>query len=157
MFKPSPVHWARFADEVAKQRVLDQFIELGAPQALWQFTNTLGVVVSSKSTREAKENAVVTLIYINVTRLVLAQMLSPNKGKLLSTDFLEKLAAVQTDLEMTNFVKNEFLPLVKLPVDIPNVNLDWMSWDRTPEPMEQILKYLAKNVSFALKGFGLEV
>ena len=149
VFKPSPVHWARFADEVARQRVFDQYIELGATQALWQFTNTLGVVVTSKSTREAKENAVLTLHYINVTRMVLAQMLSPSKSKLLSADFLEKLAAVQTDLEMANFVKNEFAPLVKLPI---NSGTELMNWDRTYEPMEQILKYLLKNVSLEIKG-----
>ena len=77
--------------------------------------------------------------------MVLAQMLSPSKSKLLSADFLEKLAAVQTDLEMTNFVKNEFAPLIKLPIEEYR---DWMSWDRAPEPMEQILKYLLKNVSY---------
>ena len=82
--------------------------------------------------------------------MVLAQMLSPSKDKLLSTEFLEKLAAVQTDLEMTNFVKTEFAPLVKLPLVDQNTNLDWLSWDRASEPMEQILKYLLKNVSTSI-------
>ena len=149
------MHWARFADEVAKQKVFDPFIQLGSIQALWQFTNTLGVVVTSKSTREAKENAVVTLIYINVTRMVLAQMLGPNKDKILSSNFLEKLSKVQTDKEMEEFVKNEFLPLIRLPSNIPNVKLDNLNWDRVGEPMDQICKYLLKNVSFAQRVLGL--
>ena len=152
VFKPSPVHWARFADEVSKQRVFDPFIELGSIQAMWQFTNTLGVVVTSKSTREAKENAVVTLLYINVTRMVLAQMLGPSKDKILSASFLEKLSRVQTDREMENFVKTEFIPLIRFPNTIANVNIDNFNWDRIGEPMDQICKYLLKNVSFSPRG-----
>ena len=151
VFKPSPVHWARFAEEVAKQNVLDDFIQLGASQALWQFANTLGVVISSKSTREAKENAVVTLIYINVTRMALAQLLSSNTKTILSQSFLEKLSKVQSDEDMTNFVKTEFIPILKLPSSMPNVNMDWLQLVRSHEPMEQLHKYLEKNVSISAR------
>ena len=142
---------------MAKQGVLNDFIQLAATQALWQFVNTLGVVVTSKSTREAKENAVVTLIYINVTRMVLAQLLSSSSSNILSSKFLEKLSKVQSDEDMTNLVKNEFVPILKLPSNMPNVNMDWLQLVRSHEPLEQIHKYLEKNVSNLYKGGGLEV
>ena len=96
-----------------------------------------------------------TLLYINVTRMVLAQMLGPNKDKILSANFLEKLSQVKTDKEMEDFVKNEFVPLIRFPGDIPNVKLDNLNWDRIGEPMDQICKYLLKNVSLTLRGRSL--
>ena len=124
------------------------FIQLGASQALWQFVNTLAVIPNTKSSTEAKENAVVTLIYINVTRMVLAQMLDPTKSSILPMEFLDKLSKIQTDEQMEKFVKDEFIPLVRLPSNQKNVNMDWISLLRSAEPMEQIHKFLLKNVSY---------
>ena len=146
VFKPSPVHWARLTEEVAKQLVFMDFIQLGASQALWQFVNTISVIPNEKSTTEAKETAVVTLIFINVTRMVLAQMMDPKKSSILSVEFLGKLSKVQTDKEMEEFVKTEFIPLVKFPTQIPGVKSDWISLARSHEPMEQIHKFLLKKV-----------
>ena len=40
---------------------------------------------------------------------------------------------------------------------MPNVNMDWLQLVRSHEPLEQIHKYLEKNVSNLHKGGGLEV
>ena len=146
VFKPSPVHWARFAQSVIKLRLFDDFIELGASQALWQFSNTLAVIPNNGSSRAAKENAVVSLIYINVTRMILAQMLGPNSKEILPEEFLNKLAKIQSDEDMDKLVKAEFLPMVKIPSLMDKVNMDWLKLIRSREPMEQIQKYLLKNV-----------
>ena len=98
-----------------------------------------------------------TLIYINVTRMVLAQLLSSSTTSILSSTFLEKLSKVDSDEDMTNFVKSEFIPILKLPSSLPNVNMDWLQLVRSHEPMEQLLKYLEKNVSSKSKGSGLVV
>ena len=124
------------------------FIHLGASQALWQFVNTLAVIPNSRSSTEAKENAVVTLIYINVTRMILVQMLDPTKTSILPMEFLDKLSKVQTDEQMEKLVKEDFVPLVKLPSNQKNIKMDWISLLRSAEPMEQVHKFLLKNVSY---------
>ena len=79
--------------------------------------------------------------------MILAQMLGPNSTEILPEAFLNKLAKVQSDEDMDNLVKTEFIPLVKIPSLMDKVNMDWMKLIRSREPMEQIQKYLLKNVS----------
>ena len=147
VFKPSPVHWARLSDESVEQRIFMDFIHLGAAQALWQYANTLSVIPNNSSTKAAKETSVATLIVINVTRMVLVQLLDPKASTVFPPAFLDQLSKVESDQQMTDFVRNAFIPLIKKPSELPNVKTDWISFARSQDPMSQVHKYLLKNVS----------
>ena len=85
--------------------------------------------------------------------MILAQMLGPNSKEILPEEFLNKLAKIQSDEDMDKLVKAEFLPMVKIPSLMDKVNMDWLKLIRSREPMEQIQKYLLKNVRKFLKFF----
>lgn len=114
-FKPTPDHWAAFAKAVTKLRVYDEFVQLAAQQALLQFANFLPMMAVEDSAQAAKENAVFNLIYINLNRMVYAQMIQNTDQPLLSLEFFNKMARIETDEEMENFVKTDFVPLVRSP------------------------------------------
>ena len=78
-----------------KSGILNQIIELAYTQALWQFIGTLAVSKINKSTYQAKENAVMTLVYINVIRITFGLILEHNEGELLSLDFMNRMAAIK--------------------------------------------------------------
>ena len=78
-----------------KEGVFNHIIELAYVQTLWQLVNTLAVSKVYKSTHQAKENSVMTLVYINVIRLSLQLMLDHQDKQLLSLDFMDKMAAIQ--------------------------------------------------------------
>ena len=78
-----------------KMGVLNQIIELAYSQTIWQLINTLAVTKIFKSTYQAKENAVMTLVYINVIRITLSLLMENNPGQLLSLDFMNKMAAIK--------------------------------------------------------------
>ena len=74
---------------------MDQIINLAHLQTIWQFIGTLAVTKINKSTYHAKENAVITLFYINVIRMSLQMILKNNEDQLLTLDFMNKMAAIK--------------------------------------------------------------
>ena len=100
------------------------------------------------STQSAKENAVFSLIYINLARLTLGQMIQGTDKPLLSLEFLTKLSKIEDATEMDDFVKNEFIPLVRSPktlgIELPN-------FGHVYDAASQMVKYLYKrNVSIVI-------
>ena len=75
--------------------VLDKIIQLAYLQTLWQFVGTLAVTKINRSTYQAKENAVMTLFYINVIRMTLQIIMKHNEEQLLSLGFMDEMAAIQ--------------------------------------------------------------
>ena len=67
------------------------------------------------SAQAAKENAVFNLIYINLIRIVLVQMIQSTDQPLLSLEFFNKMARIETEEDMEAFVKTEFVPIVRSP------------------------------------------
>ena len=74
---------------------MDQIIQMAALQTLWQFIGTLAVTKINKSTYQAKENAVMTLFYINVIRISLLIIMKNNGDQLLPLEFLNKMASIK--------------------------------------------------------------
>ena len=122
-----------------------ELLQIAAQQALWQFTNSLPRIEINDSTQSAKENAVFSLIYINLARITLGQMIQGTSQPILSLDFLTKLAQIDNEADMDRFVQNDFIPLVRSPktlgIDLPNFGFVY-------DAASQIAKYLYKrNVS----------
>ena len=88
-------------------------MELAYSQALWQFISTLALSKVQNSSQQAKENAAMTLVYINALRSTLLMIMSNMKDKLFSIDFVSAMAATKTDEEMKDFVQTQFVPLLK--------------------------------------------
>ena len=80
---------------MADSDVLDRIIQLAYLQTLWQFMGTLAVTKINRSTYQAKENAVMTLFYINVIRITLLVIMKNNPDQLLPLDFMDAMASVQ--------------------------------------------------------------
>ena len=80
---------------MAELSVMDQIIQMAALQTLWQFIGTLAVTKINKSTYQAKENAVMTLFYINVIRISLLIIMKNNGDQLLPLEFLNKMASIK--------------------------------------------------------------
>ena len=75
--------------------MLNQIIQLAYSQTLWQVINTLAVSKVYNSTHQAKENSVMTLVYVNVIRTTLNLIMENSEDQLLSLDFMNKLAAIK--------------------------------------------------------------
>lgn len=89
------MHWTKFAEIATKEDVLNQIIHLAYTQTLWQFIYTLAVSKIYNSTHQAKENSVMTLVYINVIRTTLNLIMDNSEEQLLSLDFMNKMAAIK--------------------------------------------------------------
>ena len=74
---------------------MEQIIELAYSQALWQFIDTLAVTKIYKSTHQAKENAVMTLLYINVIRITLQLIMDTNDDQLLPLEFMNNMTEIK--------------------------------------------------------------
>ena len=81
--------------------MFDQIIQLAYSQTLWQVINTLAVSKVYKSTHQAKENSVMTLVYVNVIRTTLNLICDNSDDQLFSLEFMNKLAAIKA--RMTAF------------------------------------------------------
>ena len=92
-----------------KSGILNHIIELAYIQALWQFISTLAVTKINNSTYQAKENAVMTLVYINVIRITLGLILEHNQGELLSLDFMNKMAEIKDRMLIKKLKSFEFI------------------------------------------------
>jgi len=94
-YKPTAFHWKKFAEIATEQGVLDHIIDLSCAQAIWQFAGTLAVSKIYKSTYQAKENAAMTLVYINVIRITLLVIMDDNDNKVFSLEFMNKMASIK--------------------------------------------------------------
>ena len=143
-FKPTGDHWKEFANAVIKLRVFDEFLQLAGQQSMMQFANVLPFMEVDESSQPAKENAVFNLIYINLTRIVFAQMINDDNQPILSIEFFNKMAKIKTEAEMEEFVRKEFLPIVRSPTQLghsmPKLKRSW-------DAITNLVKHLYKNVS----------
>ena len=89
-YKPTAFHWQKFAEIATKAGVLKQIIQLAYSQAIWQFVETLAVTKINKSTHQAKENAVMTLVYINAIRITIALIMDGQNEQLFPLNFMNK-------------------------------------------------------------------
>ena len=139
------MHWAIFAKVVAESNLFEDFLEMSYQQAFWQFCDTLTMANVKASTQSAKENAVLSLVYINMTRMVLSQMLKNAKGSLLPLSFLNKLAKIDNEEEMKVFVDKEFRPMICAPNSAKDVNFP--KFTRAFDITSKIARFLIKHVS----------
>ena len=144
-FRPSPKHWASFAKIVVEKNLFQDFLELAYQQSFWQFVDTLIMSNVDASTQCAKENAVLSLVYINLTRMVLSQMTKMTTGNILPLAFLNKLAKVQNDEEMAALVESDFRPLICAPNSAETVNFP--KFTRAFDITSKIARFLIKHVS----------
>jgi len=144
-FRPSPMHWAAFAKVVVEKNLFEDFLELAYQQAFWQFCDTLTMSNVDASTQCAKENAVLSLVYINLTRMVLSQMIKGTDKNILPMAFLNKLAKVDTDEQMESLVETDFRPLICAPNSAENVNFP--KFTRAFDITSKIARFLMKHVS----------
>ena len=144
-FRPSPKHWASFAKIVVEKNLFEDFIELAYQQSFWQFVETLTLTKADASTQCAKENAVLSLFYINVTRLALSQMIKTTTASILPLAFLNKLAKIENDDEMAAFVESDFRPLICAPNSAKDVKFP--KFTRAFDITSKIARFLLKHVS----------
>ena len=147
-FRPTPTHWAALAKAVIEQNIFNDYLELAYQQAFWQFANSLLMSDVEASSQCAKENAVLSLIYINLTRMVLSQMIHVTGDTIkpvLPLEFLNKLAKIDTPEQMTEFVDSEFRPLACAPNSAENVNFP--KFTRAYDITSVFARFLIKIVS----------
>ena len=125
-----------------KARVLDRIIDLAYTQALWQFIDTLAVSKVQDTSRQAKENAVMTLVYINTLRITLMLMMAINDGRLFSIEFVSELASIKSDEKMQKFIDEKFRPLL---TDKLNVLDRLPKYKEGIQPLVQMIAFLYTN------------
>ena len=96
------------------------------------------------SSQPAKENAVFNLIYINMIRMVFAQMAEDTQKPILSLEFFNQMAQIDTDEEMDAFVKDVFIPLVKSP---KTLGRHLPKFNGSYDAISNLMKYLYTIVS----------
>ena len=79
--------------------MLKHIIQLAYSQAIWQFIETLAVTKINKSTHQAKENAVMTLVYINAIRITIILIMDGQNEQLFSLNFMNKMAEIKARIE----------------------------------------------------------
>ena len=143
-FKPTPDHWASFSTAVIKLRVFDELLNIAAQQALMQFANFLPIMVVDDSSQSAKENAVFNLIYINLIRMVFAQLIQSTTKPILPLEFFNKMSKIDTDKDMEEFVKNEFIPLVRSP---KTLGRSFPRFNNSYDAISNLMKFLHTKVN----------
>ena len=145
-FKPTPNHWSSFATAVIKLRVFDEIMELAAQQAIIQFADSLQIMNVEDSSDAAKEEAVFNLIYMNLLRIAFGQMITSTESPIVPIDFFNKMSRVSNADEMEDFVKNEFIPVVRSPKTL-GINFPRYrgSYDATSNLQKFLLKKVNKN------------
>ena len=89
--KPTTQHWLRFAKEIIQNRKFEFWIDRAFTQALWQFIIALPAMNIKGSTAQAKNNSVLTLVYINATRMIFMKLLGPDHYIFLHKNFHMKV------------------------------------------------------------------
>ena len=133
-----------FADAVIELRVFDEFLQLAGQQSMMQFANMLPNMRVDESSQPAKENAVFNMIYINFIRIIFAQMIHEDNRPILPIEFFNKMARINSPEEMKEFVRTEFLPIVRSPklvgCKLPKFNQAW-------DAVTTLMKFLHRKVS----------
>ena len=101
-----------------KAGVLKHIIQLAYSQAIWQFVETLAVTRINKSTHQAKENAVMTLVYINAIRITILLIMDGQNEQLFSIGFMNKMAEIKARIYLDEFKIG--LSVVKLAIRFQN-------------------------------------
>ena len=73
--KPTTQHWINLAKELVRTKKFNFWIDRAFSQAFWQFVTTLPAMNIKGSTAQAKCNSVLTLVYINATRMIFVKLL----------------------------------------------------------------------------------
>ena len=134
-----------FANKVIEKKLFDGYLELAYQQSFWQFVNCMAMEDVTATSQAAKENAVLSLIYINMARMVLGSMLVFTADGIMPKSFMDKLAKVQTEEEMERLVEVDFRKLLRIPNDQPNVNLPTFTrgFDATSIFSEYLVRYVS--------------
>ena len=144
--KPTAQHWLRFAKEVTENEVFNFWIDKAVSQALWQFIATIPVMEITGSTAQARGNSVLTLVFINATRMIFDKLLENCDNGLFSTNFTTMLATCKTDELMAEMVKNEFGNFCPDPT--PDEK-QLPEFGRSQPVVQKVLDYLkSKNMKF---------
>ena len=140
--KPTAQHWLNFAKEVADNQIFEFWVDKAFTQGLWQFIATVPAMEITGSTSQAKCNSVLTMIYINATRIIFGKLLEKEIDGIFSTNFTAELAACKTDEQMATLVKDNFdsflTPPTQFEKDMPTFN------DSRPY-VTMVLEYLKKE------------
>ena len=123
-------------------KVLEKIVDLAFTQTLWQFIDTLAVSKVRQTSKQAKENAVMTLVYINTLRMTLMLMMAINDGRLFSIEFVSELASIKSDEKMREFVQQKFRPLL---TDSSNLLEKFPNYKDGVQPLVQMIAYLYTN------------
>ena len=94
-------------------KILEPWFDIAFTQAIWLFVKTTPVMDLSKSCLEAKENATLVIMFLNVLRLVFDRFLDDLKKGPFSSKFGSKLAKITDDVEMRNFITESLQPLME--------------------------------------------
>ena len=140
--KPTTQHWIQFAKAIIKDKTFKFWIDKAFTQALWQFVCALPSINVKGSTSQAKCNSVLTLVYINATRMIFIKLLDNDKDGLFSTKFTSALAKCTTDEEMVQMVKNDFGNYFHLPTEDEK---KFPSFNDAQPVLQLVLDYLAKH------------
>ena len=116
--KPTAQHWLNFAKEIAENQTFAYWIDLAFTQGLWQFIATLPSMEITGSTSQAKCNSVLTMIYINATRIIFDRLLEKETDGIFSTNFTTELASCRNDDQMVDLVQKEFHKFLTPPTAI---------------------------------------
>ena len=98
------------------------------------------------STAQARGNSVLTLVFINATRMIFDKLLENCDNGLFSTNFTTMLATCKTDELMAEMVKNEFGNFCPDPT--PDEK-QLPEFGRSQPVVQKVLDYLkSKNMKF---------
>ena len=140
--KPTTQHWIQFTKAIIENKTFKFWIDKAFTQALWQYVCTLPSMNVRGSTSQAKCNSVLTMVYINATRMIFIKLLENDVDGLFSTKFTSALAKCTTDEEMANLVKRDFGIYFPQPTQdelkLPNFN-------EAQPVLQLVLDYLGKH------------
>ena len=144
--KPTAQHWLNFAKEISDAKIFEFWINRAFTQAFWQFVTTVPCMQITGSSVQARCNSVLTLVYINATRIIFDKLLENEVDGLFSTTFTTALAACRNDQHMADLVRKDFSKFLPEPTELEKKMPDF----NQAQPVLQILlDYLKKaNLNF---------
>ena len=140
--KPTAQHWLNFAKEISDAKVFEFWINRAFTQALWQFAATVPCMEITGSSVEARCNSVLTLVYINATRIIFDKLLENEVDGLFSTTFTTALAACRNDQHMADLVRKDFAKFLPKPTELEKTLPDF---NQAVQVIQILLDYLKKE------------
>ena len=140
--KPTAQHWLNFAKEISDAKVFEFWINRAFTQALWQFVATVPCMEITGSSVEARCNSVLTLVYINATRIIFDKLLENEVDGLFSTTFTTALAACRNDQHMADLVRKDFAKFLPKPTELEKTLPDF---NQAVQVIQILLDYLKKE------------